>query len=161
TISPAITITNLLSPPIITILSGDTLISSHGSTYQWYLNGSQITGATDSFYVVLQGGTYSVQITSSGCNSISAGVLITAINDLNSKAEPELYPNPVSQTLVIKHGSLGKEATLTIFNVLGAPVFSPLLQRRTGSELIDVSSLSNGVYFLKIETGEQTVNKKF
>jgi hypothetical protein len=46
-------------------------------------------------------------------------------------------------------------------NVLGQAVRSPLFWRGVGGEAVDVSYLPNGVYFLKIDLGEGTVNKKF
>src|SRR5690606_21099856 len=47
--------------PTITI-SGDTLISSVGPNYQWYLNDIPIPGATDQSYIPTTYGFYSVAI---------------------------------------------------------------------------------------------------
>src|SRR6185436_7973417 len=49
-VSPMVTLGQAPPLPVIT-LSGDTLTSSQAYSYQWYFNGSQIAGATDSFYV--------------------------------------------------------------------------------------------------------------
>jgi len=83
------------------------------------------------------------------------------LNDYSELSGIEIYPNPASLSLVIRHWSLGKEATLEIFNTLGEQALSPLFWKGVGNEAVDVSSLPNGVYFLKIESGERTVNKKF
>lgn len=55
--------------------------SVQGLTYQWYLNGLAIQGATDSIYLATSGGTYAVMVTdaggcSSSLNDSSANILI-------------------------------------------------------------------------------------
>src|SRR5207245_1830277 len=68
TVSPMIIVGNTPPSPVVSVVGGDTLISSHAVSYQWFLNGNAIGGATDSFYVSKQWGTYAVMITdSNGC----------------------------------------------------------------------------------------------
>jgi len=160
TVSPMITVGSAPAPPTI-IAVGDTLYCSHASGYQWYYNGNAIANATDSFYVWHQGGTYSVQITDSfGCNSLSAGVL-ASVNELNHDEGVTIYPNPASQSLVIRQWSLEREAIVEIFNVLGEPVFSPLLWRGVGGEAIDVSAFPKGVYIVQLYNGDKVYRTKF
>ncbi len=48
------------------------LLCASAGFYQWYLNGSAITGATNSFYVPLVNGTYTVVVTGGeGCSATS------------------------------------------------------------------------------------------
>jgi hypothetical protein len=76
-VSPMITFNTGPAPPTISVAGGDTLVSSSAAFYQWYFNGMPITGATDSFYVATQAGTYAVQITTTtGCSALSNGILI-------------------------------------------------------------------------------------
>ncbi|MFM9052619.1 MAG: T9SS type A sorting domain-containing protein [Bacteroidota bacterium] len=51
--------------------------SLSGLSYQWYLNGQAITGATDSIYLASQGGSYSVTVSDAGGCSASATSAIT------------------------------------------------------------------------------------
>jgi subtilisin family serine protease len=44
--------------------------------YQWYLNGIAITGATDSIFSAVAGGSYTVHIVNGACDSISAPFLV-------------------------------------------------------------------------------------
>src|SRR5207247_2607385 len=57
-ISPMITVGGTPVMPTITLVGNDTLISSHASRYQWYLDGNAIGGATDSSTIAHQPGTY-------------------------------------------------------------------------------------------------------
>jgi len=166
TVSPLIIFGSAPAPPTITLIGGDTLVSSHAATYQWYYNGAPIAGATDSFYVEHQGGTYAVQITdvTGGCNSISNGFTITGIEELNSNGDIRIYPNPASQSITITWQSVVRgNIDITVANVLGEKIFTE--QRQTLNSryqiVLDVSSLTNGIYFLKIESEGQLVNRKF
>ena len=54
-------------PPVIT-QTADTLISSFGYSYKWFLNGNIIPGATSQQIIISQTGNYSVELTdSNGC----------------------------------------------------------------------------------------------
>ncbi|MCD6543570.1 MAG: CotH kinase family protein [Flavobacteriaceae bacterium] len=59
----------------------------------------------------------------------------------------ELYPNPVSNILKIK-GSTTSDLSVIIYNVLGEEMLS-----KKGVDLIDLSSLTNGIYFVLITDG--------
>ena len=124
TVSPMITDANPPSAPT-TRISNDTIYCSHALSYQWYLNGSPIVGATDSFYVFHSNfGTYSVQISNGpGCNNLSGGILITSVSSLSPVEGIELYPNPAGNELIIRNQSFDIRE-IEIYNVLGENVYS-------------------------------------
>ena len=64
-----------------TLCPGSSLVltSSVGTSYQWQLNGTNITGATSQSYTATQGGTYTVVVTSGSCTSTSVGFVISDI----------------------------------------------------------------------------------
>jgi Zn-dependent metalloprotease len=67
-----------------TVCTGNTVIltasSGVGYSYQWYNNGSLITGATSSSYTASISGTYSVTVTnSSGCTATSSGTAVLVV----------------------------------------------------------------------------------
>lgn len=66
------------------------------------------------------------------------------------------YPNPVSngKVFITSKSSLNKE--VTIFDILGKVV----LQSTITSKELNVSSLSPGVYMIKIKEGEATATRK-
>jgi len=142
-------------PPIVTVLNGDTLVSSYGNAYQWFFNGNPIAGATDSFYLPVQGGTYSVRITDTlGCTSISSGVLITALfSNKNLIQSIHIYPNPVGDELIIQTSEIAdKDVSVEIYNVFGEKVFAQNCELKAKSYglKIDVSSLAKAVYFIHL-----------
>ncbi len=88
------TVTSVGSTYMCTGMS-DTLLANTGSgySYQWMLNGVNIAGATDSVYIAGTPGTYSVQITLSGCSVVSSGIAIT-VNPLPTVAIISSQQNP-------------------------------------------------------------------
>ena len=98
TVSAAITVTVHSNPPIPTVtFTSGVLTSSSATTYQWFLNGNEIPGATNQDYTPTVDGTYSVTVTGDfGCSSTSAGfeVIGTGILNIYGDASMEVYPNP-------------------------------------------------------------------
>jgi hypothetical protein len=87
------------------------------------------------------------QYTSAGaCTSVCN---ITSIQE-NNTSEFNIYPNPVKDVLTID----GIYNSVNIYDVFGKLVLTSETQK-----IIDVSSLSNGVYFVNINT-ENTINVK-
>lgn len=79
---------------------------------------------------------------------------ITLSTDEFLKKKIHLFPNPVAQILQIK--SQIPISKLTIYSILGV-----VIAVSEDSNTQDVSSLAKGVYFLKIETEEGDVLKRF
>lgn len=66
------------------------------------------------------------------------------------------YPNPVSngKVFITSKSSLSKD--ITIFDILGKVV----LQSSINTKELNVSSLSPGIYMIKIKEGEATATRK-
>jgi hypothetical protein len=93
----------------------------------------------------------------SGCNSIAeveAECLILGVSDLDLASVISVYPNPVSEQLSIhlSEGIVFEKAT--IYSVLGQQVIS------TSEREINMSSLSQGVYFANIVTDRGAMTYK-
>jgi N-acetylneuraminic acid mutarotase len=165
TLNNFITVFNL-PPPQGIIQNGDTLIANQGSvTYQWYFNGSIITGATEYFYVAPQSGNYSV-VASDENNCEVEAVMNNVIANSQLAVGPKtsgqfvIFPNPVSEILEIKNLNPGSEYSFIIFNTLGMDVsLSTVIPIAIGSQLptypIDVSGLASGIYLLEISDGKK------
>lgn len=85
-VSPNTTVTH--NKPLA-ICDGDNVLLSvamgTGYTYQWYQNGSMISGATDATYTASQAGSYTVRVvTPNGCAGISAAETVSVL--------PLVYP---------------------------------------------------------------------
>jgi hypothetical protein len=66
------------------------------------------------------------------------------------------YPNPVTNGKIYISSKLNADKQVTIFDVLGKKVLQTLL---TSKEL-NVTSLSPGVYIIKIEEGDASATRK-
>ncbi|MCB0642148.1 MAG: PQQ-dependent sugar dehydrogenase, partial [Phaeodactylibacter sp.] len=75
-------------------------VSDIYSSYQWYLNGNPIAGATTAAYEPTESGTYSVEVTNElGCtvSSEPTDIEISGLEALVGVQRVELSPNPISQ----------------------------------------------------------------
>src|SRR6185295_18457450 len=85
---------------------GDSLLAISGaSMYQWYFNGTIISGATDFFYLATANGDYNVVATdSNGCEVEAAifNVLASAPSAIGSW-QLAIFPNPVLEKITIRN----------------------------------------------------------
>jgi Secretion system C-terminal sorting domain/PQQ-like domain len=142
----SITITEIVvSQPFIK-QSNDSLISSYLNENKWFLNGSQLNenGYKIKFTTT---GNYQVKAVFKGCESEPSSVFkpIILANE-NSIADVSLYPNPVSNNLVISSSQLVK---YKFFDILGR-VIKEEHQYKT-EFFIDVLSLNDGEYLLLLQ----------
>jgi hypothetical protein len=74
----------------------------------------------------------------------------------NSIEGLNFYPNPVTNGKLYITSKNNEDKQIAIFDVLGKKVFQTLL---TSKEL-NISSLSPGIYFIKIEEGDASTTRK-
>jgi hypothetical protein len=94
--------------------------------------------------------------------AINNAIAISSINEsVQSDFKMSVYPNPVNDKLIVNyHLNTASEISFEIYNLLGSKVksFAPFKQN-SGSHLetqFDTESLNNGIYFLKINTNENS-----
>ena len=150
--------------PAIPTISGNatTLTASTATTYQWYMNGVLIPGATSMTYNPTVTGIYVVRITDAkGCvYQYSAGYKFTkwatGIPDINLSESVIVYPNPASDQLRIEdQNQLGNVFTVHIADYLGNIVY-----KSANAKELNVSSLTNGLYLLQIFSKNGNVTKR-
>lgn len=145
--------------PEIPVITGDAslLVSTAASSYQWYLNGILIDGATNQEYIVTTLGNYTVEITDeNGCSSISEVFTIYwGLNSLNAQDPISVHPNPSTGKFHVTFDN-PKINTVKVLNTAGSVIFS---STAFNSE-IDLSSHSKGIYFLKIEADDKIYVRK-
>ena len=145
--------------PVIT-LNGLVLQSDAPNGNQWYDQNGLINGATTQSHTVTVNGDYYVIVTLSGCSSDPSNtinVIVTNIEVLESGRVVKVYPNPVSNELVIEiEGNNGK-VNLDILNSIGQVVFKGYLVEKT---TIKTSNFAPGVYLIKLENGSTFEFKK-
>lgn len=137
-------------PPVSVSVNGDTLKSVNAVSYQWFLNGNPIPGATSSTYIATQSGSYQVQVTNeNGCKSLSQPVQVgvTAIEGLEV-GEISVFPNPahgVNWTVKASEEWMG--ATYEIIEAGGKLMWQGTI-KQTLTELN--VQLAQGVYTFKV-----------
>ncbi|MDB5282794.1 MAG: hypothetical protein JWO06_1869, partial [Bacteroidota bacterium] len=138
-------------PPVSISVNGDTLTCYTPGTYQWYLSGNPISGATSPVYIAPQQGLYTILVTSSnGCSALSSPVAIGSVDivPVSGNTIFEVYPNPTSNQLTVQLSSDVHSVQIEMFDALGQRV-SQTLTDGPKTE-INVSEFATGIYFIKI-----------
>ncbi|MEY4877145.1 MAG: hypothetical protein RL708_2294, partial [Bacteroidota bacterium] len=150
------------------IVTTHSLIATAANSYfQWIdcSNHQNISGANDSIFYPSSSGSYAVVVQSKQnlCSDTSACYTVgnVGVEQLTAGSNQLMvYPNPASQSLVIRHQSLVN--TIEVTDVLGRIVFQQIKNSLTQQIQIDVSTLSNGIYFIKAtDTNGNVMNGKF
>ncbi|HLV15799.1 MAG TPA: S8 family serine peptidase [Xanthomarina sp.] len=87
--------------------------------------------------------------------ALNQGLSIEEVESVQNNIQ--IYPNPVFNELHIVFPSHEKQVQVTMYNILGNKVLEVSL---LNSSKINVSTLANGVYLLKMETPSGTLTKK-
>ena len=155
---------HVYSASIITDTLGWSTISGSfiaDSAYSYLSLGNFFDGANTNT-AIINGGTAEcayyyfddicVSTDSATCAAYHIGIPEYSITNRDFK----LYPNPTSDKLTIE--TKIQNAEIVIRDVLGQMVYSA--KAIEASSTIDVSMLSKGVYFISLQNGKQTINKK-
>lgn len=143
--------------PVIT-QSGDSLYASGSGSFQWYVDGVLITGATDPWLVPDSSSDYTVLLTDSlGCSStsdpypfISTGLAATSATHL------AVMPNPTDGLVIITTSMTGQPYAIT--DIAGRTVREGVLLAR--STEVDLFTQPAGVYLLNVRNaGSNTVTR--
>lgn len=152
------------TPPAIPSisLSGNDLTSTSATTYQWYMNGDLIPGATSQNYTPTQSGVYVVRITdANGCvYRYSPGYnysIATLVKDLAETTGITLYPNPTQGIVDVDVDYQNvNNLKVVVFDMVGKEVMSFENHSR-----IDITTLPNGVYTFAVSIdGKRPAYKK-
>jgi PKD repeat protein len=152
--SRIITVHPPLAVPTVLIWGFSLTCSTPAASYQWYLNGNPIAGATTQNILATQIGMYQVEAFSIyGCESgISSAVLVDDIPEINIEAFA-VYPNPSTGLFNISFTSIEQgDYTLEIFSEEGKLVSTESLNAFQGnySRAFDLSANGPGVYTIRI-----------
>jgi len=149
--------------PSITV-SGNTLTATpdFSGTIQWFLNGAEIQNATNQTFTVTQTGNYTVKYNLSDYIECVSSSAITTISSLETADFERLnntitvYPNPTKGIITISNQDNLTIDKIEIVDVLGKKV----MVKTDNTSQIDISEFSNGIYILKIHSGESVFQKK-
>ena len=156
---PAISLTTSIPPTLLPGQSLDITATGMppGGTYQWFLDGSPIPGASGNVLTGItldEQGAYTVRYTSPlGCVQTSAVMLVTG----SASDGLWVYPNPnLGQFTVRFYNANPEEATVNVFNSKGQKVHSKQVTTTLPYTNIDIDlgpNIPNGVYVVELVNG--------
>ena len=128
--------------------------STVGNAFQWIdcnNNNAVIPNETGNSFTATSNGSYALVIENGVCVDTTACIELVNVGVLNNiyNLDIVIYPNPTSNQLIIQQGNFEIEE-ITIIDVTGASILTIV----KGSNVIDVSSLSSGSYFLKVQSNK-------
>jgi len=154
----SITIRIGIAQPLIYIRQGDTLFCTTDSfytSYQWYLNGFPITGATDTFLVVISCDQYAVLVKdTNGCSALAVFAISCGVESITTGNNViTISPNPFTSSTTLQFSTHLTNAEVIITNILGNEILRKTI---SGNSMeIDKGRLENGIYFVKVWDDER------
>ena len=91
-------------------------------------------------------------------NLETTAVDVTASINENDALQVNLFPNPANHTVTLASVIMFEE--YTIYNTLGAAIISNKLTAPELTQIIDVTNLDSGIYFITVKSSTQFVTKK-
>ena len=143
---------------------------------QWFQDGVLIPGATDDIFCITTPGTslYTLQVTNNatGCtNEFSIGAsyvpgynCATGASELTAvDATLLISPNPTSGVVAVSFETTSSEwVRFTLLDAVGRMAFDEKMQTQAGEfrHDFDLTNLSAGIYFLKIQMGNEVTGRR-
>jgi hypothetical protein len=151
--------------PVAEIVYGNASLTTTQTfqSYQWYLDGGLISGATEQTYTPTIQGVYYCIVSQNNCsvqsNEITAPFLSNSSFAVGSKIK--LYPNPSSDLITVSFDGIF-DGNYTIINALGQTVVTEKGNVTTEKSLkISISNLKTGHYILQMKMDGVMQNIKF
>jgi len=135
--------------------------STNGNNYSWNFgdgNTSLLQNPTNTYTTT---GNYTVELTTystdtcfSSTTTQTVNVTITGIENRSNSTEIKIYPNPANNYIEI-------ETTLQYSSIKIIDLTGKTIKQTTLKTKIDVSNLTNGIYFIQIIGKRNTIMQKF
>jgi uncharacterized repeat protein (TIGR03803 family) len=161
-VSNQIAITILPNPVANITATGDTLVASGGSAYQWFLNDDSLTGASMSQLIASASGNYTVIVSNDyGCSAKSATDTIAITAGLSQPANDnavEVFPNPSDGKWWLRVAEDFRGSPAEVFDAAGNLIYQT---KAEGLQMqIMLPGIPAGEYELRIAGPRGTVLKK-
>lgn len=140
-----------------------------GSTYNWEVNGGQVSSGQGSSEVMVewttigQGSISIVETDATGCMSEGVEIFVT-VNEIVGVSEASgvqinLYPNPIKDAFFVQIDGLANVAAVTITDMSGKVIHSKGAMTN-GIHSLPAHELASGVYFVRIESANLITTKR-
>jgi hypothetical protein len=148
-----------LAPPVVLVSGFNLTCSTFGFSYQWFLNGNPIPGATSQTYVATQVGNYSViAYTYQGCESGESPLtFVDGIKEENGISFT-IAPNPNNGIFDLYFNTTSiSDFSVNIYSVDGKLVYIEALPHFSGTyrKQIDLSGFGPGYYLIRLNNDKQ------
>ncbi len=137
--------------------------SVHADLYLWQFGDGGNSTQPSPTHSYAAPGSYEVQLVAGHCEqgdtisqTIEVGPTAVSAIDVES-AEFLVFPNPTSGNVLLYRSSAKGELSYRVFNTLGREVLSGRLESSSGEITID--TMSDGVYIIRLFTGNKTVGQ--
>lgn len=163
------------------ILNGESLVASiapanYVNEYRWYLNGQLVQAGSSTFYTtndfnLIQCGSNQLKVeglTNCGTTEIAfdPDVQRACGNTFRQGLLADIYPNPASNQVRVDLKTAGTKAQgqqyierIQVYDKLGLLKKQLVLKGMQQSVLIPVNDLPDGIYFVELTSGGQTVKQ--
>lgn len=162
-----------LSPPtaaFTSTMNGSNLTVIDGSNelinrWVWYWgDGDSTVAEVPGAHTYASQGTYTIclYVTNlAGIDSMCSTVTISGINETDASAQVSVYPNPTNRVLNVAMGeAFVNGGKIELVNLLGETLISRS-STNNSIEKFDLDKLAQGVYYVRITSGELKAVKKF
>jgi len=148
----------------VSLTANFTNTSTDATSYFWNFGDGSTSTTQNPSHTYAASGTYNVMLiaTNGSCSDTTyQDVIIMPVGGIGDDvfARASIYPNPARNEITIMPGSaVTGEVQIDIFSVTGELVYAELLSAMNDKTSLDISSLANGVYSLRLVNGD---NKKY
>ncbi|MEM0997664.1 MAG: HYR domain-containing protein [Bacteroidota bacterium] len=142
--------------PVISVVGQD-LCTTPFASYQWFLNGNVIPGATSQCFTPTGSGSFTVLVTAQagGCETQSDPIQFVSLDNGLSDQDFSVYPNPTRDLLNIRmEQPLLESGSVMIYDVAGRIVQRVNFEMLESEMTLDLSQVSAGTYFVELVAGE-------
>ncbi len=157
--SKVVKIEPLPAVPII-YSRNDSLITNAAFTWQWMLDTTVVSGATQQFLKPAINGMYRVQVANKfGCIQVSDPYIYVNTGVLNLDYNTfSVYPNPANSEVIIENTIFDANTLMQLYDAIGRMVHQ---QKLTGSKsTINIQNFAKGIYTIRIISNNQLYQKK-
>jgi PKD repeat protein len=137
--------------------------SLNATTFTWNFGDGETSSSNNPTHTYPAAGTYTVQLIAEECGlSDTANQTITisaasGVNEISQSADLTIYPNPVTSVLFVNQ-DFSSNLTYSIVSIAGQEWQKGNLSN--SEKQIHVSSLPEGIYFLKLFDGNKSIGQQ-
>ncbi len=163
-----VTIENIPAFDLNISVLDNVLTADAGISWQWYLDGAAIAGATDISYTALITGNYYVVATDiNDCSVQSEEVTINIldINTWDAINQILIYPNPIQDIINIQidYNGIPQSVEVSIKDIVGNTILQKTENFIPGNNNLSYTlpQLASGIYVLNIINNNQVLSRNF